>query len=221
MKPKDRMKRGGTPGQGWPGKTGRRAGILLAVALAAWSNGTAAEGSAPPSAPVAYRALSQFGGDFTLTDQNGQPFSLRDARGKLVLVAFGFTSCVETCPLILNKMTASLRRLGPLADRVQPLFISVDPATDTPAVLRDYLSHFDPSLIGLTGTEAEIGAVTKQYRAPLYVHRPEHGEQTVMDHSSKLYLVDPSGVLVNILALETPPEQVARIMRTLLEEPHA
>ena len=126
-----------------------------------------------PAGPVAYPSLRQFGGDFTLTDQYGKPFSLHDARGKVVLIYFGFTSCADTCPVTLTKVAAALRELGDLAGRVQPLFISVDPERDTQAVLRRYMRYFHSSILGLTGRPEEIEAVARQYRAPVY--HPEIG----------------------------------------------
>jgi protein SCO1/2 len=166
--------------------------------------------------PVAYPSLRQFGGDFTLTDQNGQPFSLHDARGKVVLIYFGFTSCADTCPVTLTEVAAAMRELGPLAGRVQPLFISVDPARDTQDVLRRYTPYFNASILGLTGTREQLEAVARQYRAPVYIRKPDETGFYLVDHSSKLYVVNTEGVLVNILSYEASPGKIAQVIRGLL-----
>jgi cytochrome oxidase Cu insertion factor (SCO1/SenC/PrrC family) len=176
------------------------------------------------SAPVAmdagpprYQALSQFGGDFSLTDAQGRPFSLRDSRGKVVLIYFGFTSCNSTCPVTLAAVAAAMRSLGPLADRVQPLFITVDPKRDTPDVLREYLPHFHPSILGLRGTQEQVTAVAEQYRAPLYVRKPDEKGDYVVDHGSYLYVVGPDGGLANLVRLGDPAEKIVRVVRGLLQ----
>jgi cytochrome oxidase Cu insertion factor (SCO1/SenC/PrrC family) len=169
------------------------------------------------AAGVSYRALRAYGGDFTLTDHNGQRFSLHDARGKIVLIYFGFTSCADTCPLTLAKLGKALRQLGPLSERVQTLFISVDPQRDSPDLLRQYVTYFHPTILALTGRPEEIAAVAKQYRAPVYVHKPDETGFYVVDHSSYIYVVDGEGVLVNLLRFESSADKIAQLLRDLLE----
>ena len=169
------------------------------------------------AAPVAYKALRHFGGDFTLTDHHGQRFSLHDAKGKVVLIYFGFTSCADTCPLTLGDMATALRDLGPLAERVQPLFISVDPQRDTQEVLRQYLPYYHPSLLGLTGTQEEIMAVAEQYRAPVYIRKPDENGFYLVDHSSYVYVVGPEGDLANLIRFGTSSDNITRIVRGLLK----
>ncbi|MEZ5593493.1 MAG: SCO family protein [Gammaproteobacteria bacterium] len=94
---------------------------------------------------------AELGGDFTLTDHNGQPYHLQQDQGKIILLSFGYTSCPDVCPLTLAVVTATLRQLGERAAQVRPLFISVDPQRDTPPLLKSYVEHFHPSIIGLTG----------------------------------------------------------------------
>lgn len=166
--------------------------------------------------PVSYPSLRQFGGDFTLTAQDGKRFSLHDARGKVVLIYFGFTSCADTCPVALAEVAAAMRKLGTLAEHVQPLFISVDPKRDTQEVLRGYLPHFDSSILGLTGTREQVQAVARKYRAPVYIGKSDETGFYQVDHSSKLYVVNTDGVLVNILSYGTSPARIVEVVRALL-----
>jgi cytochrome oxidase Cu insertion factor (SCO1/SenC/PrrC family) len=182
-------------------------GAALAAALAA-----------PTTEAGNYRLGRLFGGDFTLTDQNGERFSLRDARGKVVVMYFGFTSCADTCPTTLAKVAIAMRALGSLSKQVQPLFISVDAKRDTPEVLRDYVAYFHPGIVGLTGTQDEVEAVAQKYRMPVYVHRPDESGFYIVDHGSKLYLVDAEGTLANILQYEVSPEEIAAEIRELLHD---
>ena len=160
----------------------------------------------------------KFGGDFTLSDHNGNPFSLVDARGKVVIIFFGFTTCVDICPTALLKVGDAMRRLEPLSEQVQPLFITVDTKRDTPDVLRDYAKYFHPAMIGLTGTQVEVESVASQYRAPVLVRNPDENGYYVVDHSSKIFLVDRDGVLANILNFEVSADDIAGRLKELLEQ---
>ena len=171
---------------------------------------------APTAEAKNYHLGRFFGGDFTLTDHHGQPFSLHDARGKVVLIHFGFTSCADTCPTTLVKITRAMRELGPLSGRVQPLLISVDAKRDTPEVLRRYVSYFHPAYLGLTGTQQKLEAVADQYRSPVYVWKADANGYYVVDHGSKIFLVDTEGGLANILNYETSPTKIASHVKELL-----
>jgi protein SCO1/2 len=166
---------------------------------------------------VRHQALRELGGDFTLTDHRGERFSLHDARGKVVLLFFGFTACSSTCPAIMSKLSTALRRLGPLAERVQPVMVSVDPRRDTPEVLATYVRKFHPGILGLTGSEEEIEAVSARFRAPAHEHRPVDGAYQV-DHSSYIFVLDRSGTVVRLIRFEEGAEKIARVARALLEE---
>lgn len=168
--------------------------------------------------PVEYRALGQFGGDFTLIDSRGQPFELRDSRGKVVVIYFGFTSCADTCPATLSTLAAVMRSLGPQADRVQPLFITVDPERDTPEVLRDFVPYFHPAIIALTGTQEAVEQVAAQYRAPVYLRKRNESGYYVVDHSSYLYVVAPDGQLANLIRHGDPVDRIAEVVRGLLQQ---
>jgi len=158
-----------------------------------------------------------FGGDFTLTDQHEKPFSLHDARGKVVMIFFGFTSCADTCPTTMLRMAAAMKLLGAEAGRVVPVFISVDAKRDTPAAIRQYAAYFHPSMVALTGTQEQLEAVAAQYRTPVLVREPDENGFYVVDHGSRLFLVDPDGKLANMLLYEDPPERIAEEVLELLQ----
>jgi protein SCO1 len=133
------------------------------------------------------------GGPFHLTDPAGKSVTDATYRGRWMLVYFGYTSCPDVCPTELATIAAALHQLGPEADRVAPLFITIDPARDTPQVLSAYVRLFDRRLIGLTGTPAEIAEAARAYR--VYYAKLATGEESayLMDHSSFIYLMGPDG----------------------------
>ncbi len=159
---------------------------------------------------------SSMGGDFSLTDQHGNPFQLQQLRGKVVLLFFGYTYCPDICPTELAGVSRVLDALGTQADRVQGLFITLDPQRDTPRVLKDYLAYFNPQLIGLTGSPAAIDRVSTQYRVRyLKQQRPDNSYS--LDHSTNLYIIDPAGELSTVVPYGLPPEHVLRVVRSMLE----
>jgi protein SCO1/2 len=154
------------------------------------------------------------GGQFTLTAADGAVVTEQTYRGKWLLVFFGFTSCPDTCPTALLDIAAALEKLGPAADKVQPLFITVDPQRDTPVVIGDYTRSFDPRIIGLTGTPEQIAAVAREYGAYYAPRKIGPGpEDYVMDHSSYLYLMDPEGKFVRGFDADTPGDRLAEVVR--------
>lgn len=191
---------------------------LRAVCILLVGAALAATLVAPAADAKNYRLGRLFGGDFSLTDHNGKRFSLSGARGKVVVIYFGFASCADTCPTTLAKVGMAMREIGPLSKHVQPLFISVDAKRDTPEVLRKYVTYFHPDIIGLTGTQDEVEAVARQYRMPVYVRSPDASGFYVVDHGSKLYLIDTEGMLANILEYDASPDQIVREIRGLLND---
>ncbi len=140
---------------------------------------------------------SLVGGPFTLQNGNGQQVTDRDFRGKYMLVYFGYTFCPDVCPTTLNEVADAMDKLGARADRLQPIFISVDPKRDTPEVVKQYAAAFGPRLIGLTGTPEQVAAVAKEYRVYYAERRTGPGPNDYsMDHSSVLYLMGPDGKFV-------------------------
>ena len=130
---------------------------------------------------------------FRLIDGNGRQESGQTYRGKLVVLYFGYTHCPDVCPLTLTHLHLVMEKLGPLADQVRILFVSVDPARDTPAVMRQYAGAFDPRAVGLTGSESEITAVAKRYRVAFKRGPPDAGGGYEVNHSSGIYVFDARG----------------------------
>ena len=167
------------------------------------------------AAPQLARGPSAIGGPFTLVNQDGRTVTEKDFKGKPYLVFFGFTHCPEICPTTLFEISEVLGKLGPDAARTAALFISVDPARDTPAVLKDYLSSFDKHLVGLTGDEAAIKKVAKEYRV-FYRKVPLKNGDYTMDHSAVVYLMDKQGQFVAPFSLKRKPEVAAADLRKYL-----
>ncbi len=130
--------------------------------------------------------------DFTLTSASG-PVSLSDYAGKVVLLYFGYTFCPDVCPGTLADLSYVLRELGRDADQVQVLMITVDPERDTPAQLAEYMGHFHPSFIGLSGTEAEIAAVAAQYGVFYQRHEGTAATGYLVDHTARVFVIDQNG----------------------------
>ena len=160
-------------------------------------------------------AIAAVGGPFHLEDQNGQPVSDEDMKGRPFLVFFGFAHCPDVCPTTLFEMSEVMRHLGKDADRIGALFITVDPERDTPAALKDYLSSFDPHLRGLTGDPAAVNATIKAYR--VYAKKvPLEGGDYTMDHTAVVYLMDKDGRFVAPFNLKRTPEAAAAELRRYL-----
>jgi protein SCO1 len=147
------------------------------------------------------------GGSFTLTDQGGKSRSDAEFRGKLMLVYFGFTHCPDVCPLDLQKMTLAMGKLGDKADQVVPIFVTVDPARDTPDTMRDFVANFDPRIVALTGEKTAIDQLVKDYRA---VYKPDAGgpDDNVM-HSSLIYLMGRDGRYLTHFGQDTTADDIA------------
>jgi cytochrome oxidase Cu insertion factor (SCO1/SenC/PrrC family) len=163
-------------------------------------------------------APAGLGGDFELTDQSGQPWSLRDIRGKAALIYFGFTMCPDACPVTMSKIAAAHRLLSLEPDKAATIFISVDRERDTPEVIKDYLTSFSLPIIGLTGTKEQIEAVTKQYEVQ-YVIEAAPANYSVA-HTTSLFLIDRDGVLRHIFPYEAGPGVIASGLRQVLEQEH-
>jgi protein SCO1 len=160
-------------------------------------------------------AVAAVGGPFHLEDQNGRPVSDTDMKGHPFLVFFGFTHCPDVCPTTLFDISQMLKSLGKDADRTGALFITVDPQRDTPGVLKDYLSSFDPHLRGLTGDSAAVEAALKAYR--VYAKKvPLPGDDYTMDHTAVVYLMDKEGRFVAPFNLKRAPQASAEELRRYL-----
>ncbi len=156
------------------------------------------------------------GGPFTLTDHTGKRVTEASYRGKFLLVYFGYTYCPDVCPTELQTVSTALDKLGAEADRVVPVFITFDPERVSVTALAEYVKLFDPRLIGLTGTDAEIAAVTRAYRV-YYAKAPSKDSTTyLMDHSSFLYLMGPDGAFRALFRQGMSPDDLAKALHTRL-----
>ncbi len=176
------------------------AAFLVVAGIAVWVFG----------APGPMRDAAAIGGPFTLTDGSAKPVTDADFRGKFMLVYFGYTFCPDVCPTTLNDVAQAMDKLGARADRVRPVFITVDPGRDTPEVVRQYTAAFSPRLVGLTGSQAQITAVEREYRVYAAQHRTGPGPADyTMDHSSVLYLMDAKGQFAGIIRSDAGPDGIA------------
>jgi protein SCO1/2 len=158
---------------------------------------------------------SAIGGPFKLIDQDGKPITNQDMKGKPLLVFFGYTHCPDICPTTLFELSEVLHAMGKDADRVNALFITVDPDRDTAAVMKDYLSSFDPHLRGATGDEQAVAQVEKAYRVYAKKVPTKNGDYS-MDHSAVVYLMDKDGRFVAPFNLKRRPAEAADALRKYL-----
>ncbi|MGH6928472.1 MAG: SCO family protein [Dongiaceae bacterium] len=165
-------------------------------------------------------AVPTIGGSFALTDQFGKPRTDADFRGQYMLVFFGFTNCPDICPIELQTMSDALDLLGADAAKVTPVFITVDPARDTPEALRDYVASFHPRLVALTGSTDAIGAVAKGYRVfyakATGTSAPSDPAAYIMDHTAIVYLMGTDGRYLNHFSPGTKAEAMAQGVRERL-----
>ncbi len=201
----------------------RIAAIVAVVALGAATGfglrvvlfGDASDRNSSREGPGFGTAL--IGGPFELTDQNGARRSDVEFRGKLMLVFFGYTFCPDICPLSLQLVSDVLDGLGSDADKLAPIFVTVDPGRDKPAALKSYLENFSPRIVGLTGSSEEVAATAKAYRAYFKLHGdPAKDEGYLVDHSTLIYLMGRDGKFLTQFTHETPPERMAAAIRRYL-----
>lgn len=185
------------------------AAIAIAVAAIVVTNGRASGNDAPMSIAT---GQPQVGGPFSLVDQDGRTVDESLLRDKWTLVFFGFTYCPDYCPTTLATLDAVQRRLGDRAENLQIVFISVDPARDTPQALKDYLSSdgFPAGVIGLTGTDEQVAAAARAYRA--YYEKVGEGETYTMNHSLTIYLMGPDGTFRTALTHDLAPDRAAPLI---------
>jgi protein SCO1/2 len=160
-------------------------------------------------------APASIGGPFRLTDQAGQTVTEKSLQGRPSLIFFGYTHCPDVCPTSLFEMSEVLRAMGKDADRVNALFITVDPERDTPAVMKNYLSSFDPHLKGLTGAPDAVAKVLSEYRVYARKIPLKDGDYT-MDHTALIYLMDRDGHFVAPFNLKQTPEAAAADLKRYL-----
>jgi protein SCO1/2 len=184
----------------------RRTALLLIAAASAPLG--ACQQAQTAQGPLAGSAI---GGPFTLTDQDGRTRTDKDFEGKYRLMYFGYTFCPDVCPTDAQKLAQGLRAFekkdAARAARVQPIFVTIDPARDTPPVIKEWTAAFHPRLIGLTGTQAQIDGVLKTFR--VYAQKAGgNGPNYLMDHSAMIYLFGPHGEPIDFVSQDAPADEV-------------
>ncbi|MBS0391917.1 MAG: SCO family protein [Proteobacteria bacterium] len=161
---------------------------------------------------------AEYARDLPLTDQYGKPRSLKDFAGKVVVVFFGYTQCPDVCPTSMSELAEVKRSLGAEGDRLQGIFVTVDPERDTPDMLKAYMANFDPSFIALRGTPEQLAAVAKDFK--IYYKRVDGQTPTsyTMDHSAGSYVYDTKGRLRVYHRYGSGAQSLAADVRALLDE---
>ena len=202
---------------------GSRASVLLLIAVLLGGGVLFCDVAAAEEQPSAAQMMDDLmygrgtvGGPFTLTDQTGRTRSESEFRGELMVVYFGYTYCPDVCPADLMAISRALDELGPAAEGIQPVFITVDPERDTKA-LANYVAAFHPSLVGLTGSPEEIRRVANSYKA-FYVKVPDErsGEYSI-DHAGVIYLMDRNGEYLGFMPPQTNPDRLTEVLRKYLK----
>jgi protein SCO1/2 len=155
-----------------------------------------------------------YGHTLELTDHTGKPRRLEDFRGKAVVLFFGFTHCPDICPTTLADIAGAVKSLGPDAERVQVVMVSVDPERDTPEALAKYVTAFDPRFLGLRGDLAATKKAASEFK--IYFEKRKQGESYTVDHSGQSYVIDPEGRLRLLVRHDRIAQDLAADLRTLL-----
>nr|WP_145546483.1 SCO family protein [Variovorax boronicumulans] len=191
----------------------RRGLVIAAAALAATLAAGCTSGNSSAFNGIDVTG-ADYGKDFRLLDPEGRTRTLADFKGQAVLLFFGFTQCPDVCPTALARAAQAKALLGDLGNRVQVIFVTVDPERDTPQVLQAYTTAFDPNFLGLHGTLEETAEVAKNFKA--YYKKVPTGSSYTMDHSALTYVYDPAGKLRVVLRHDQTAEQFAQDLRRLL-----
>ena len=181
------------------------ASLVVGLLIVFWAMGGVSKVAQPAA----------IGGPFQLTDQHGKAVTAKNLKGKPTLIFFGYTHCPDVCPTSLFEISEVLRAMGKDADKVNAVFISVDPERDTPATMKDYLSSFDPHLEGLSGDPAETAKVITSYRVYAKKVPTKDGDYT-MDHTALIYLMDRDGRFVSPFNMKRTPEEAAADLKRYL-----
>lgn len=173
---------------------------------------------APADQSVATSGKALIGGPFTLIGRDGKLVTDQAFRGKYMLVFFGFTHCPDICPAELQVMAATLDELGPKANEVIPIFITLDPERDTPLVVADYVTNFSPRFVGLTGSPEQIAEAAKAYRVTFSKFQEDGAkpEDYSIDHSALVYLMGKNGEYLTHFAYGTPVAKLTETLRRYL-----
>lgn len=194
-----------------------RLSVVFAVVAIAMAVGISAFMFWRDGPPGGGGGTALIGGPFTLLDQHGRTVTEADLRDHVSLVYFGYTFCPDVCPTELLNISVAVNELGPRAAEVTPIFITVDPARDTVEAMAAYVGHFHPSLVGLTGSEAQVARAAKAYKVYYAKVADDSASDYLMDHSSYVYLMDREGRYLSHFGPGTPPEIMASRIRKFLD----
>ena len=159
---------------------------------------------------------SNIGGELRLADHNGKARSLEEFRGKAVGVVFGFTHCPDVCPTALSDLASAVKALGPDGERVQVLFVTVDPKRDRPELMRQFVPAFHPTFLGLTGDEESLARVRKDFNVYAAIREGSSPDNYSVDHSAQMFGFDPQGRIRLVWSPGALPKQIADDLRVLL-----
>lgn len=187
------------------------AGVMAALVLA---------GCQPAPQPPVFQATditgAAFARDFRLTDHNGSVRTLADFKGKAVAVFFGYIHCPDVCPTTLSDFAAALQLLGQQADRVQVIFVTVDPQRDTPDLLKQFVPAFNPSFLGMVADADTLRRLAKEYKVVYQKTAVKAADDYLIDHSAGTYVYDPNGRLRLLMPYGSSPDVIAQDLKTLL-----
>ena len=156
--------------------------------------------------------------EIELTHANGSPFRLSEMQGKVVMVFFGYTSCPDVCPTTMAELNQALGEIGDQADRVQVLYVTVDPERDTPERVQEYVNHFNANFIGLSGSESELARIWHDYGVFRQVVNGTSAAGYLVDHTARVTVIDQQGKMRISFPFDTPVEDIIADMRVLVEE---
>lgn len=190
--------------------------LSAAVASAAFALAACQPAPPPPEFLATDITGAEFARDFSLVDHNGQTRTLADFRGKVVAIFFGYTHCPDVCPTTLSDFAAALRQLGPEAKRVQVIFVTVDPARDTPELLREFVPAFDPGFLGMYTDPEALRQLAKEFKVVYQKTAVKATDDYLIDHTAGTYVYDPQGDLRLLIPYGTRPDAIAQDLKTLL-----
>lgn len=193
-----------------------KSGFVAACVIAAFILAGCQPAPQPPSFQATDITGATFARDFRLTDHNGQVRTLADFKGKVVAVFFGYVHCPDVCPTTLSDFAAALQQLGPLAERVQVIFVTVDPQRDTPELLKQFVPAFNPGFLGMVADEETLRQLAKEYKVVYQKNSVKGADDYLIDHSAGTYVYDPQGNLRLLMPYGSSADAIAQDLKTLL-----
>jgi protein SCO1/2 len=190
--------------------------VLAAILLAAPHGSVHAAGPQLADYEVGNYEL---GGEFSLTNQDGKIAALKEWRGKVVVVFFGYTFCPDVCPTTMVEMSRLVEKMGAQSAQVQPVFITVDPARDTPARLKSYVGNFRGHIVGLTGSERELNQVARLYKTRFAKRTVDSAAKYLIDHTAFTYMLDPQGRVRYMFPGDAGTDVMVQGAKALLRKP--